>query len=64
MLASVDSEIDLGVSKVFGLVIGEQKHGAVSDTSTHLSAVSALFIATNDLFVEIDAGYDFLARDR
>ena len=64
MLAAVDSEIDLGVSKIFGLIVGEQKYGAVSYTSTHLCAVSALFIATYDFFVEIDASYDFFARDR
>ena len=63
VLAAVNGEIDLGVTEVFRLVVREQKYGAVSHTSTHLSAISALFIAAYDFFVEVDAGYDFLARD-
>ena len=64
VLAAIDCKVYLRVSKILWLVIGEQKDGAVSHTSTHLSSIPALFIAANDTFVKVYASYNFFVRDR
>ena len=63
MLSTIYCEIDLCVSKILWLVVGEQKDGAVSYTSTHLSSIPALFITADDTFVKVNASYDFFACD-
>ena len=60
MLSAVNGQVYLGVSEVFRLVVREEQDCTVADTSTDLGAVPALFLLTDEVFVELDASHDLL----
>ena len=61
MLPTVNSEVDLRISKILGLVVGEQEDSAISHALTSMASMAPLLLTLEEVLVEFDAG-DNLAR--
>ena len=59
VLSAVNGQVDLGVAEVLGLVVGEQKHCAVSDVAPCVTLVPSDFFVPDVGLVKLYARDDF-----